>query len=105
MNQLNESAVNDSCCATYYVVEPWLPITVAARPKVRTVFGLSNAGIVGRIPFEAWMSLCVYSVFVLFCVYVGALRRADPPSKESCRLCVDYETEKAAKAQQRALEP
>jgi hypothetical protein len=33
------------------------------------------------------MSVCVYSVFVLCCVQVTALRRADPPSKESYRLC------------------
>jgi hypothetical protein len=31
--------------------------------------------------------VCVYSVFVLFCVYEQALRRADPPSKESYQLC------------------
>jgi hypothetical protein len=33
------------------------------------------------------MSVCFYSVFVLSCVLVATLRRADPPSKESCRLC------------------
>jgi hypothetical protein len=33
-----------------------------------------------RIPLEAWISVCVYSVFVLSL-------RADPPSKESYRLC------------------
>jgi hypothetical protein len=36
----------------------------------------------------AWMSVCVYSVFVFFCVYVEALQQADPPSKESYRLCI-----------------
>jgi hypothetical protein len=51
------------------------------------------------------MSVCVYSVFVLSCVYVVALRRANTPSKESYRLCKNEETEKAAKAQQRAVEP
>jgi hypothetical protein len=40
-----------------------------------------------RIPLEAWMSVSVYSVFVLSCVYVAALRQADPPSKESYGLC------------------
>jgi hypothetical protein len=40
-----------------------------------------------RIPLKAWMSVCVYSVFVLSCVQGAALRRADPPSKESYRLC------------------
>jgi hypothetical protein len=32
------------------------------------------------------MDVRVYSVFMLFCVYVAALLRADPPSKESYRL-------------------
>jgi hypothetical protein len=40
-----------------------------------------------RIPLQAWMSVCVFSVFMLSCVHVAALRRADPPSKESYRLC------------------
>jgi hypothetical protein len=43
------------------------------------------------------MSVCVYYMFVLFCVLVAALRRADPPSKQSNRLCIDYETEIGAK--------
>jgi hypothetical protein len=41
-----------------------------------------------RIPLTAWMSVCVYSVFVLFCVLIAALWRADPPSKESNGLCI-----------------
>jgi hypothetical protein len=44
------------------------------------------------------MSVCVYSEFVLFCVYVAAFERAHPPSKETYRLRIDYETEKAANA-------
>jgi hypothetical protein len=32
-----------------------------------------------QILLKAWMSVCVYSVFVLFCVYVAALRWAEPP--------------------------
>jgi hypothetical protein len=45
-------------------------------------------------------------LFVLSCVQVAALRRADPPSKESYRLCQkNQETEKAAKVQQRVVEP
>jgi hypothetical protein len=36
--------------------------------------------------------VCIYSVFVLPCVYIAALRRADHSSKESYRLCdKDYE--------------
>jgi hypothetical protein len=54
-----------------------------------TVFARSNTGIVGSNLTRGWMSMCVYSVFVLFCVQVAALRRADPPSKESYRLCMD----------------
>jgi hypothetical protein len=34
------------------------------------------------------MSVCVYSVFVLSCVQVAALRLAVPPSNESYRLCI-----------------
>jgi hypothetical protein len=39
-------------------------------------------------PLEACSSLCVYSMFVLSCVQAAALRRADPPSKESYRQCI-----------------
>jgi hypothetical protein len=55
-----------------------MPITEAARSEASWV----------QIPLEAWISVCVYSVFVLFCVYVAALRQADPPSKESYSLCI-----------------
>jgi hypothetical protein len=44
-------------------------------------------GLWARIPLEAWMSVCVYSVFVPSCVQVVALQLTDPPSKESYRLC------------------
>jgi hypothetical protein len=46
------------------------------------------------------MSVCVYSVFVLSCVQVAALRRADPPSKESYRLCKNQEAGRAAKVKE-----
>jgi hypothetical protein len=49
-------------------------------------------------------ALCAFILFVLFCVLVAALRRADPPSKETYRLCIHQETEKVTKAQQRAVE-
>jgi hypothetical protein len=34
------------------------------------------------------MSVCIYSVFVPSFVQVSAFRRADPPYKESYRLCI-----------------
>jgi transposase InsO family protein len=39
------------------------------------------------VPLKPWMSVCVYSVFMLSCVYVVALRRPDHSSKESCLVC------------------
>jgi hypothetical protein len=70
------------------------PITVAAPPKALIVFARSNAGIVGSKPTQGMdVCVCVYSLFVLSCVYVAALRRADHWSMESSRLCKnDYET-------------
>jgi hypothetical protein len=51
------------------------------------------------------MSVCVYSVSLLSCVQIAALRQADPPSKDSYRLCKGQEAEKAVKIQQRVVEP
>jgi hypothetical protein len=70
------------------------------------VFARSNIAIVGSNPTQG-MDVCVYvySVFVLSCVQVAALRRADHSAKESYRLYKkDYETEEKARAQQRAVE-
>jgi hypothetical protein len=36
-----------------------------------------------RIPLNAWMSVCIYFIFMLFCVLTAALQQADPPSEES----------------------
>jgi hypothetical protein len=41
------------------------------------------------------MSVCVYSVFVLFYMMVAALQRADPPSKESYRLSIGLRDSKS----------
>jgi hypothetical protein len=51
------------------------------------------------------VSVCIYSVFVLSCVQVAALLRADPPPRSSTNCVKDEETEKAAKAQQMDVEP
>jgi hypothetical protein len=57
------------------------------------------------IPLQALMSVCVYSVFVLSCVQVAAWRRTDPRPSSPIVCVKDEETEKAAKAKQRAVEP
>jgi hypothetical protein len=51
------------------------------------------------------MSVCVCSAFVLFCVQVSALRRLIPRPRSPTVCVKDQETEKAVKAQQRAVEP
>jgi hypothetical protein len=62
---------------------------------------------VGSNPAQGMdVCVCVYSVFVLSCVYLAALRLAYHSSKGSYRLCKkNYETEGEARAQQRAVEP
>jgi hypothetical protein len=45
------------------------------------------------------MSVCVYSMSVLSCVQVAALRSADPHPRRSTVCVKDQGTEKAAKAQ------
>jgi hypothetical protein len=52
------------------------------------VFAPSNTGIVVSIPTQG-MDVCVrlFCVCVVLCV-LKALQRADPPSKESYRLCI-----------------
>jgi hypothetical protein len=82
----------------------WLPIAAAARSKAWTVFTLSNTGIVGSNP--TWgidICVCLFYVCTVMCVQVAALRRTDPPSKESNRLCKRSSNWKAAK--QKAVEP
>jgi hypothetical protein len=55
----------------------------------------SNTGIMDSNPTPGMdICVCVYYLFVLFCVQVAVLRRADHSSKESYRLRKkDYETE------------
>jgi hypothetical protein len=63
----------------------------------------SLRSLVGSNPSKGMdVCLCVYTVFVLSCVQVVALRRADHSSKESyCLWKNDYETEQEAGAQQK----
>jgi hypothetical protein len=61
------------------------------------------AGFVGSNPTRG-MYDCVYSVLVLFCVQVVALRWADPRPRSPTDCVNDQETEKAAKAQHKAVE-
>jgi hypothetical protein len=61
---------------------------VAARSTAWTVFAYSSTGVVGSNPSQD-MDVCfrLFCVCAVLCVRVAALRRADPPSKESYRLC------------------
>jgi hypothetical protein len=79
---------------------------VAARYKVWTVFPRSDADIVGSNPTRGMnVCVCVYSVCVVLCVDSG-LATSWSPVQGVYRLCIeDQETERAAKAQQRAVEP
>jgi hypothetical protein len=47
------------------------------------------------------MDVCVPLFYVCVVLYVAALRQADPPSKESYRLCIVLK--KAAKVQKRTV--
>jgi hypothetical protein len=76
---------------------------VTARSKAWSVFARSNAGIVGSNPTHA-MDVCLrlFCVCVVLCVGSG-LATGWFPVKESYRLCIDQETEKEAKVQQKGL--
>jgi hypothetical protein len=93
---------------TYFVpcLTIHMPIMMATGSKAWTVFAPSNTGPVGSKPIQG-MDNCVYvySVFVLSCVQVAALRRADHSSESNCLCNKDYETEEKDQGQQRAVEP
>jgi hypothetical protein len=72
---------------SYHVLSSHLPTIVATRSKAWIVFLRSNTGIVGSNPTQTHGCLCAFILFVLSCVQVGALRRADPLCKESYLLC------------------
>jgi hypothetical protein len=60
-------------------------LIIMRRSKARTVFDRSNTRIVGSNPARG-MNVCP-RFSVLYCpVWVEALRRADPPSKESYQI-------------------
>jgi hypothetical protein len=70
-----------------------LPITVAARSEVRSVIVLSNTGVVGsNFTQDMDSSMCLFCVSALC---VEALRRADPPSSEICRVYITPWSESA----------
>jgi hypothetical protein len=52
----------------------WLPFTVVARSGAWTELGVP-------ITLEERMSVCVYSVIVLYCLLVAVLWRADSPPR------------------------
>jgi hypothetical protein len=61
-----------------------------------------NTKTTGCIPYSLKN---IYFVFLSFYVYVAVLREADPPSKQSYRLCMDQETENKRPRSTNALEP
>jgi hypothetical protein len=62
--------------------------SVAAQSEAWTAFAHSNAGIVGLNPTQGMdVCVCIYSVFVLSCVYVVDLWQVDHPSKEPYHMC------------------
>jgi hypothetical protein len=75
-----------------YTIPFQRPTTVAAQSKAWTAQTLGSWVLFSP---EAWMSVWVYSVFVLSCVQVAAVRRADPSSKESYRLCKKIQKKKS----------
>jgi hypothetical protein len=56
------------------------------------------------IPLEAWMSVCLFRLCCPMCAGSG-LATGWSPSKKSYRLCKRLRNWKAAKVQQRAVEP
>jgi hypothetical protein len=79
-----------------------MPITLAVRSKAWTVLLRLKNGIVGSNPTRGMdVFVRLFCVCAVLCVQVAALRRADPPSKESYLLCKRSRKWKAAKDQQK----
>jgi hypothetical protein len=67
----------------FYCLKYLLPTTGATRLRHEPSSSARTLVSWVRIPLKAWVYVCVYSVFLLFCMYVAALWPADPPSTES----------------------
>jgi hypothetical protein len=80
-------------------------ITVAARSKAWTVFARSKTGAMGSNPTRG-MDVCVrlFCDFAVLCAGSG-LATGWSPVQRVLHCVKNQETEKAAKAQQRAVEP
>jgi hypothetical protein len=76
--QLYIGLINDANVSNYFDIEN----KAAASSKAWAVFAGSNAEVMGSDPTRG-VKVCVR----LFCVQVAVLVWADPPSKESYRLC------------------
>jgi hypothetical protein len=78
---------------------------MASRYKAWTDFARSNAGMVGSNPTQCF-DVCVrlFCVCVVLCVRSG-FATANPPSKESYRLCIGLRKGKSGQVQQKAVEP
>jgi hypothetical protein len=72
------------------------PVTLAERSKAWTLFTRLEAEIVGSNPKQG-MGVWYLYAFVLSCVDVDVLWRADNSSNESYRLQDDHETEKKSR--------
>jgi hypothetical protein len=80
----------DISCPSIYLrpLTAPLPTTVATCSKALTVFARWNAGITSsNLTRGMDVFVRLFCVCVALCVQVTALRLADPPSKESYRLC------------------
>jgi hypothetical protein len=75
-----------------------MPITVAARSKAWTVFARSNAWIVGSNPTQG-MDVCIACVYSVFVLGWSPLQEVLPT------VYMIKQLKKAAKTQQRAVEP
>jgi hypothetical protein len=83
------------------------PITVAARSKAWIVFTRSNTEIVGSNPTQGIdvCIVCLFCVCVVLCVGTGLVKALFPVQGVVPTVYRVKKLKKAAKAQQRAVEP